>query len=172
MIKKILLGICFLTILSSTKVAAQRYAIVDSKYILSKLTDYTQATKQLNETTQQWEQEISQLQANLDLLYQQYEAERALLSPTLLKKRSDELFLKEKEIMDLQKKRFGFEGDLFKLRQELIQPIQDRVYAAIQRIAAARQYDFILDKSEGVTVIFSDPKLDKSEDILKELGVK
>lgn len=172
MIKKILIACCFLTLLSSTELAAQRYAIVDSKYILSKITDYQKATDRLNELTAQWEKEISQLQVNLDMLYQQHEAERSLLSETLLKKRTDELFAKEKEILDLQRKRFGYEGDLFKLRQELIQPIQDRVYAAIQKLAAARQYDFILDKSEGVTVIFSDPKLDKSEDVLKELGVK
>jgi outer membrane protein len=82
------------------------------------------------------------------------------------------LFNREKEIRDLQKKRFGYEGDLFKERQKLIKPIQDKVYTAVQKLAVARTYDFILDKSEGITVIFADPKLDKSEDVLKELGVK
>ncbi|HSK14219.1 MAG TPA: OmpH family outer membrane protein, partial [Phnomibacter sp.] len=71
-----------------------------------------------------------------------------------------------------QRKRFGFEGDLFSERQKLIKPIQDKVYTAIQKMAVARSYDFILDKSEGITVIFADPKLDKSEDVLRELGVK
>jgi outer membrane protein len=90
----------------------------------------------------------------------------------LKKKREDELFNKEKEIRDLQKKRFGYEGDLFKERQKLVKPIQDRVYTAIQKIAVGRGYDFVLDKSEGITVIFADPKIDKSEDVLKELGIK
>ena len=90
----------------------------------------------------------------------------------LKKKREDELFNREKEVRDLQRKRFGFEGDLFKKRQELIKPIQDKVYNAIQKIAVNRMYDLILDKSEGITVIFADPKLDKSDDVLKELGVK
>ena len=72
----------------------------------------------------------------------------------------------------LQRQRFGFEGDLFKKRQELIKPIQDKVFNAIQRLAVQRGYDFILDKSEGITVIFADPKLEKSDDVLKELGVK
>jgi outer membrane protein len=72
---------------------------------------------------------------------------------------------------DLQKN-LGFEGDLFKKRQELVKPIQDKVYNAVQKLAVARQYDFILDKSEGITVIFADPKLDKSDDVLKEMGVK
>ena len=78
----------------------------------------------------------------------------------------------ERRALRLQRKRFGFEGDLFKKRQELIKPVQDKVYNAIQKIAVNRLYDIILDKSEGITVIFADPKLDKSEDVLKELGIK
>lgn len=80
--------------------------------------------------------------------------------------------MREKDLRDLQRKRFGFEGDLFRRRQDLVKPIQDKVYNAIQKIAVNRQYDFILDKSEGITIIFADPKLDRSEDVLKELGVK
>jgi outer membrane protein len=94
-----------------------------------------------------------------------------MLSEELKKKREDELFIKEKELRDLQKRRFGYEGDLFKERQKLVKPIQDKVYNAVQKIAAARAYDFILDKSEGITIIFADPKLDKSDDVLRQLGV-
>jgi outer membrane protein len=107
----------------------------------------------------------------LDKMYKNYEAEQFMLSEDLRKKREDELFMKEKELRDLQKKRFGYEGDLFKERQKLVKPIQDKVYNAVQKMAIARSYDFILDKSEGITIIFADPKLDKSDDILKELGV-
>ena len=105
-------------------------------------------------------------------MFKDYEAEQVMLPDNLKKKREDELYNKEKELRDLQRKRFGFEGDLFKKRQELIKPIQDRVYNAVQKLAIDKQYDFILDKSEGITVIFADPKLDKSEDVLKNLGVK
>jgi len=108
----------------------------------------------------------------LDKMYKNYEAEQFMLTEDLRKKREDELFVREKEIRDLQKKRFGYEGDLFKERQRLIKPVQDRVYSAVQKMALARSYDFVLDKSEGITVIFADPKLDKSDDILKELGIK
>jgi outer membrane protein len=104
-------------------------------------------------------------------MYKNYEAEQFMLSEDLRKKREDELFVKEKELRDLQKKRFGYEGDLFKERQKLVKPIQDKVYNAVQKLAAARAYDFILDKSEGITIIFADPKLDKSDDVLKELGI-
>jgi len=95
-----------------------------------------------------------------------------MLPDNLKKKREDEIFNKEKELRDLQRKRFGFEGDLFKKRQELIKPVQDKVYNAVQKLALEKQYDFILDKSEGITIIFADPKLDKSEEILKSMGIK
>ena len=151
---------------------AQRYAIVDSKYILEKMQDYKQAQLKLDQFSEQWQKEIDAKQASLDKMYKEYEAEQVMLSDDLKKKREDQLYNLEKELRDLQRRRFGFEGDLFKKRQELIKPVQDKVYNAIQKIAVQRSYDFILDKSEGITVIFADPKLDKSEDVLRELGVK
>ena len=151
---------------------AQRYAIVDTKYILDKIPDYKDAQKSLDGVSEQWQKEIDQKQVELDRMYRNFEAEQVMLSDELKKKREDELFMREKELRDLQRKRFGFEGDLFKKRQELVKPIQDKVYTAIQKIAVNRQYDFILDKSEGITVIFADPKMDRSEDVLRELGVK
>lgn len=151
---------------------AQRYAIIDTKYILDRIPEYKEAQKKLDQVTEQWQKEIDDQQAELDRMYKDYEAEQVMLSEELRKKRETELFNKEKKVRDLQRKRFGFEGDLFKKRQELIKPVQDRVYNAIQKLATTRQYDFILDKSEGITVIFADPKLDKSEDVLRELGVK
>jgi outer membrane protein len=119
-----------------------------------------------------WQQEIDQKSADLDKMYKDYDAEKVMLSDELRKKREDEIYNNEKEVRDLQRKRFGYQGDLFKKREELIKPIQDKVYNAIQKLAVAKLYDFILDKSEGITVIFADPKLDKSDDVLKELGVK
>ncbi|HVM87198.1 MAG TPA: OmpH family outer membrane protein [Puia sp.] len=151
---------------------AQRYAIVDTKYILGKMPEYTDAQKKLDLQSEAWQKEIDDKQEVLNKMYKDYEAEQVMLSDELKKKREDEIFNKEKEVRDLQRKRFGFEGDLFKKRQELVKPIQDKVYNAIQKIAISRMYDFVLDKSEGITVIFADPKLDKSEDVLKELGIK
>ncbi|RYY30723.1 MAG: OmpH family outer membrane protein [Chitinophagaceae bacterium] len=151
---------------------AQRYGIVDTKYILDKIPDYKDAQKKLDQFSAQWQKEIDDKQVVLDRMYKDFDAEQVMLSDELKKRREDELFVREKEVRDLQRKRFGFEGDLFKKRQELVKPIQDKVYNAIQKIAVNRQFDFILDKSEGITVIFADPKLDRSEDVLKELGVK
>ena len=168
--KLLILATCF--VLLATVSNGQRYAVIDSKYILDKLPEYKTAQKALDQFSEQWQQEIDQKQALMDKMYKDYDAERVMLTDVLQKKREDELYNKEKELRDLQKKRFGFEGDLFKKRQELIKPIQDRVYNAVQKLAVEKQYDFILDKSEGITVIFADPKLDKSADIIRNLGVK
>jgi outer membrane protein len=168
--KLLILASCILLLASAGQ--SQRYAIIDSKYILEKLTDYKDAQKKLDQFSEQWQQEIDQKQTLVDKMIRDYDAEQVMLSDELKKKREDELYNKEKELRDLQKKRFGFEGDLFKKRQELIKPIQDRVYNAVQKLAVDRQFDFILDKSEGITVIFADPKLDRSDEVLRNLGVK
>ncbi|MEO8766447.1 MAG: OmpH family outer membrane protein [Ginsengibacter sp.] len=166
------LVISLICLLSSAGLFAQRYAVIDSKYILEKLPEYKAAQLKLDQFSQQWQQEIDKKSAALDRMYKDYDAEQVMLSDDLKKKREDELFNNDKELKDLQRKRFGYEGDIFKKRQELIKPIQDRVYNAVQKLAVAKLYDFILDKSEGITVIFADPKLDKSDDVLKDLGVK
>lgn len=168
--KKILLLACIVSFASLAN--AQKYAIIDTKYILDKMPEYKAAQEQLDNIAKSWQKEIDDMQADLDKMYKSYDAEQVMLSDDLKKKREDQLFQKEKAVRDLQRQRFGYEGDLFKKRQELIQPIQNKVYNAVQKLAVQRGYDFILDKSEGITVIFADPKLEKSDDVLKELGVK
>src|SRR6185369_7776679 len=169
--KKILLIACSLLLLALAS-TAQKYAIIDTRYILDKLPEYKAAQAKLDDIAADWQKEIDSMQSQLDKMYKDYDAEQVMLSEDLRKKREDQLFNKEKELSDLQRKRFGFEGDLFKKRQELIKPIQDKVYNAVQKMAVQRGYDFVLDKSEGITIIFADPKLDKSEDVLRDLGVR
>jgi outer membrane protein len=168
--KFILLAACSLFLAAFSH--AQKYAIIDTKYILDKMPEYKTAQTQLDNIAKNWQKEIDDMQQDLDKMYKNYDAEQVMLSDDLKKKREDQLFVKEKAVRDLQRQRFGFEGDLFKKRQELIQPIQNKVYNAVQKLAVQRGYDFILDKSEGITVIFADPKLEKSDDVLRELGVK
>jgi outer membrane protein len=170
--KKIAIAISVMLLAFTVVQAQSRYAIIDTRYILDKMPDYAQAQKQLDQIAADWQKEIDGKQTSLDKMYKDFDAEQVMLSEELKKKRSDQLFLKEKELRDLQRQRFGFEGDLFKKRQELIKPIQDKVYNAVQKISVQRGYDFVLDKSEGITIIFADPKLDKSEDVLRELGVR
>lgn len=151
---------------------AQRYCVIDTKYILESIPDYKTSQKKLDAIAEQWQKEIDAKFQDVDRMYKSYQAEQVMLTEELKRKREDEIVAMEKDAKDLQKKRFGYEGDLFKKREELIKPIQDKIYNAVQKLAASRMYDFVLDKAGGVTVIFSDPKLDKSEDILNSLGVK
>jgi outer membrane protein len=152
--------------------AAQKYAVVDTRYILDKMPEYRTAQQQLDVMAAIWQKQIDSMQSSLDRLYREFDAEQVMLTAELKKRKEDQLFNKEKELRDLQRKRFGFEGDLFRKRQELVKPVQDKVYNAIQKLAASRGYDFVLDKSEGITIIFADPKLDKSEEVLRELGIR
>ncbi len=167
--KKLLL-VTFCACITVLSANAQRYAVLDTKFILDKLPEYKEAQKKLDQFSENWQKELDALQNDLNKMYRDFDAEQVMLSDELKKKREMELFNKEKELRDLQRQRFGFEGDLFKKREELIKPVQDKVYNAIQKLAVEKGYDFILDKSEGITVIFADPKLDRSEDVLKMLG--
>jgi outer membrane protein len=169
--KKILFATLFV-IGAAGSIQAQKYAIIDTKYILGKMPEYVDADKKLQQISDQWQKEIDNMQTQLNEMYKNYDAEQYMLSDDLKKKREDELFNKEKELRDLQKRRFGYQGDLFTEREKLVKPIQDKVYNAVQKMAVAHGYDFVLDKSEGITIIFADPKLDRSNDILLELGIK
>lgn len=169
--KKLILSL--LLVLTGTFAAfAQRYCIIDSKYILEKVPDYRSAQEKLDAFSKTWQTEVDNRVAEVDRMYKSYQAERAMLSDEVRKKREDEIIAKEKAAKELQKQYFGFEGDLFKKRQDLIKPIQDRVYNAVQKMAQQKSYDLVLDKAGGVTLFYADPKLDKSDDVLKLLGVK
>jgi outer membrane protein len=168
--KKILLSLLALAAFSTASFA-QRYAIIDSKYILEKLVDYKDAQTKLDQQSKTWQTEIDNQMIEVDRMYKSYQAERAMLSDDMRKKREDEIVAKEKGAKDLQKKRFGYEGDLFKKRQELVKPIQDRVYTAVQKMASSKSYDIVLDKAGGVTLFYANPTLDKSDEVLKQLGV-
>lgn len=149
----------------------QKYCVIDSKYILDKMVEYRDAQTKLDQYSKGWQTEIDNRMQEVDRLYKSYQAERAMLSDDMRKKREEEIVAKEKEAKDLQKKYFGYEGELFRKRQDLVKPIQDKVYNAVQKMAANKSYDVVLDKAGGVTLFYADPKLDKSEDVLKILGI-
>ena len=169
--KKILVIALLLIGTNFTVKAQQHYCIIDSKYILEKMTDYKDAQGKLDNISKTWQEEIDGKMAEVDKMYKGYQAEKPMLSDDMRKKREDEIVAKEKSAKDLQKQRFGYEGDLFKKRQEYIKPIQDRVFNAVQKMASSKGFDIVLDKAGGVTVFYADPKLDRSEDVLKILGI-
>jgi outer membrane protein len=170
--KKILLALS-VVLITGMAAQAQRYCVIDSKYILEKIPDYNNAQKQLDAASQGWQKEVDSKMQNIDQMYKSYQAERPMLSEDARKRREDEIVAKEKEAKDLQKKYFGYEGEVFKKRQSLVKPIQDKVYNAVQQYAQNRGYDMVYDKAGGITIFYADPKLDKSDEIVKLIpGVK
>lgn len=149
---------------------AQKYAYVDTDYIMSNIPEYTDAQDMLDDLATQWQKEIEEQFTAIDKLYKDYQAESVLLPEDLKKQRENEIIQKEKEVKDLQKKRFGKDGDLHKKRVELIQPIQEKVFGAIEEIANTRGYAFIFDKASGGSLLFVQEKYDLSDDVLDQVG--
>ena len=150
---------------------AQKFAYVDTEYILSLLPDYKSAQKKLNEIAEAWQKEVDGKYEGIDKMYKEYQAEKILLTPDQQKQREDEIINKEKDAKKFQQDKFGYEGELFKKRQELVKPIQDKVFETIQKIATDDALDFIFDKSSDMTMLFSNAKYDKSDNVLTILGV-
>jgi outer membrane protein len=167
-IKRIFLTAVFATGLLFA--SAQKFAYVDSQYILSKIPEYKAAQDQINQISIQWQKEIEAKYSEIDQLYKAYKADEVLLTVEMKQKRQSEIEAKEQAAKDLQKQRFGVNGDLFKKRQELVKPIQDKVYNAVQDLAEKDNLAIIFDKSSDMTILYSNPKYDKSDDILRNMG--
>lgn len=149
---------------------AQKYAFVDSQYILENIQDYLDAQEKLDALSLEYQKEVEVKFAEIDKMYKKFQAESVLLPDEMKKQKEEEIVKKEKEAKDMQKKHFGKDGDLFKKRQELIKPIQDRVFNAVEEIATKKSYAFIFDKAGTISILYADPKLDLSDDVLKQLG--
>jgi outer membrane protein len=169
--KKIVI-IALLLVLSSLGGYAQRFAYVDSDYILKHIPEYNSAQKQLDALSEQWQKEVDIKFANIEDMFKAYQADQVLLNPEMRKKREEEIIQKEQEAKEYQRLKFGFEGELFQVRSKLIKPIQDRVSKAIQAIADAQQLDMIFDKNSEITLLYANPRLDKSNEIITKLGYK
>lgn len=169
MMKNLLIA-AFLCVASFT-VSAQRFAYVDTEYILDMMPEYRSAQKQLDQLSEDWQKEIEKRQQAIDKMIKDFQAEQVLLTEDLRKKREQEIKDKEKELKDYRNQKFGYEGELFKKRQELIKPIQDKVFDAVQKIAKQNALDFIFAKSGELIMLYSNAKYDKSDEVLSELGI-
>lgn len=164
-----LIVISAFTLIGST--FGQRFAYVDTEYILDMIPDYRSAQKQLDALSLDWEKEMDKKQEEIDKMYHEFEAEKILLTEELKKKKEAEIKTKEQELKDFRNLKFGYEGELFKKRAELIKPIQDKIFDAVQKIAKTSALDFIFAKGGEVIMLYSNSKYDKSDEVLKELGI-
>ena len=166
--KRILLLLCI--IISVGNIQAQKFAYVDSQFILEHIPEYKQAKQELDNISYKWQEEIEIAYQDIDKLYRAYQTDKVLLTDKMRQDREDEIIQKEKEVQELQQLRFGTDGDLYKKQQELIRPIQNLIYNAIQEYAEQARYSVIFDKSSDLLMLYADDNLDKSEKILDYLG--
>jgi len=151
---------------------AQKVGYVDTEYILSKIPEYKAAQVELDKVSTLWQKEIDAKYAEIEKMYRAFEAEQILLTEEMKAKRKKDISEKELEVKELQKQRFGIGGELFKKRQALVKPIQDKIYNSIKAIAFKGKYSIIFDKASALTMLYTSPKLDKSKAVLKHMGIK
>jgi outer membrane protein len=161
-----------LSFIMSFGLQAQKIAVVDISALLESSDDYNNAQRQLDKISADWRQEISIQLDEIKSLYNKYQAEQVLLSEDIKKEREQEIMDKESAVREIQKRRFGPEGDLFKKRQDLVSPIQDKVFAAIEDFANSRGFDIIFDKGGAAGLLYANSEYDKTDEIKKKLGIK
>jgi len=166
-----LFALLIITLFASTSSMAQRYAFIDTDYILEQIPAYKEAQAEIDAQAEKWQKQIQARYDEIEKMYTAYKAEQVLLTPDMKKVKEQEIITKEKEAKDFQKQKFGVEGDLFKIRQELIKPIQESVFEAVQKMAEQKSYAVIFDKAASSSaIIYASPKYDQSEEILQRLG--
>lgn len=169
--KKVIL-LLFLTFTAFTSTFAQRFAFVDSDYILKHMPEYAAAQKQLAALSDQWQKEVDNRSQELERLYKSYEADQVLMTADMKKRREAEISDKEKAVKDFQRQKFGPDGELSKKSTSLIKPIQERLTKAIQAVAESDDLDMIFDKNSEVIMLYANPRYDKSADVITKLGLK
>lgn len=167
--KKIIIAV-ILAVAGFGMASAQKFAMVDMEYILRNVPAYEMANEQINQFSQRWEKEVNQLSQEAETMYQNYQSDMVFLTDDQKKKREEAIVAKEKEVTDLRYKYFGPEGELFKKRQSLMQPIQNDVYNAVKAVAEEQGYQAIFDRASSQAIVFATPRIDVSNQVLAKLG--
>ena len=152
-------------------VSAQKFGYFDSDFVLSKMPEYGKAQSEIDQLAAAWEKEIEDMQSKVDELYRTYQAEQVLLTEEMKQERLDEIKKKETELKEYQKKAFGFGGLFFLKKQELIKPLQDKIFDAVEKVAKANRLAFVFDKAAELVIVYTDPRHDYTDFILEELGL-
>ena len=164
----------FITLMMMVGIAvashAQKFALVDMEYILKNIPSYEMANEQLNQVAKRWQKECDDLTKEAETLFKNYQADMVFLTDEMKQQRADEVKAKEQEVMELRRKYFGPEGELYKKRESLMKPIQDDIYNAVKKLAEERGYMMVIDRASSTEIIFASPKADISNDVLAKLG--
>lgn len=171
MIKKIVLFTFILLIFQNTCIFAQKFGYIDTEFILSKVKEYKDAEEEIEKLAARYQKEVTDKFADVSKCTQEFKAEEILLTEEMKKERQDTIISKDKRARELQKKVFGFEGLIFLKRNELIKPIQEKVYLAVEKVCKKKQIQIMFDKSSELIMVYTDPKHDYTDFVLDELGV-
>ncbi len=167
--KKII--ICLMMALCGlTTVSAQKFALIDMDYVFKNIPAYERANEQLTQVSKKWQAEVDALSTEAQTMYKNYQNEVVFLSAEQKKARQDAIMEKEKQASDLKRQYFGPDGELFKKRTALMNPIQEEVYNAVKDVADLRGYQLVLDRASDAGIIFGSPKIDISDEVLRKLG--
>ncbi|MCU0356297.1 MAG: OmpH family outer membrane protein [Cyclobacteriaceae bacterium] len=161
----------FFLIFGLNFVHAQRFGYIDTDFILNKMPEYKKAQDEINRLSELWEKEIQELSKKIEGMYSAYQAEQVLLTEEMKKERLENIRTKEAELKEYQKKVFGFGGLFFLKKQELIKPIQDKVWDAVDKVAKQNNLAIMFDKSGELVMIYTDPRFDYTDFVLDELGL-
>lgn len=169
---KKLLAVCFLFAGMAFAGNAQKYAYVNTQEIMDKMPEYKEAQKQIDDLSEKWQKELEKKKQDIKKMFDDFRRDEVMLTDDMKKRRLEEIEQKENDVKEFQRQKFGVNGELFTKRQELIKPIQEKIYKAIKEIAESGNYSFVFDISNSSSILYADPKLNKTDAVLKKLGIK
>jgi outer membrane protein len=162
--------VAFVLLLGASTIQAQRTAYVDMEKIMNAVPEYESAQRQLDQQAERWRQEIAKEYEQIESMYREYQTREPLMSDEMRKTKQEEIVAKERAVRELNKQRFGADGELFKKRQSLVKPIQEKVYGAIKKLAQERKYEFIFSAPDGATLIYAEDDKDLTAEVIRRLA--
>lgn len=169
--KKLIGLFLLLFVLSASSMEAQKLGYVDTQFILEQMDEYKVAQQEIDATSKKWQEELEAMYQRIEQLYKDYQAEEVLLPDDVKKQRQEGIFAEERKAKEYKQQKFGYEGELLELQNEKIKPVQDKVFAAIEQVANDRKLDIILDKSGNSGILYTNAAFDRTDDVMKKLGL-
>ncbi|MEM0996654.1 MAG: OmpH family outer membrane protein [Bacteroidota bacterium] len=169
---KQIISLFFLSVLLAGTVQAQKFGYVDTQFILEQMEEYTSAQEEIDALSQKWQGELEQMYAEIEKMYEDYKAEEMLLTEDVRQQRQEDIFAAERRAKEFKQEKFGYDGELFKVQNDKIRPIQEKVYNAVETVAKERRLDFILDKSANAGILYTNAAFDRTDDVMVKLGLK
>lgn len=167
-----LIGLLLVSFLSTGFVSAQKFGYVDTQFILEQMEEYTSAKDEIDALSKKWQKELEEKYALIEKMYADYQAEEVLLPEDVKKQRQEDIFEEERKAKEYKKEKFGYEGELYKVQDDKIKPIQDQVFEAVEAVAKERRLDFILDKAGNTGLLYTNAAFDRTDDVMVKLGLK